>query len=282
MANYQPVSTRLWQDPKVRSWSNEGKLLATYLLTCHHRSTEGLFFLPRAYMAADLGWSEPQVTEVLSELGDFALYDDDAQVVLILNALRYQTPTGVKQVKGAWNRLEGVPATSLWTRFVELVDEHAPDLADELAENPIPHQPVHREYPTDTEPKGYPPSNSSSCSSSNSSSGSGSARRRATQLPDGWRPDDVTNATLAKQYPDIDLDRELAQFTDHARSKGRTAKDWTAAWRMWVRKADEWRRERAGPAEPARGQPPAVGSPEWEARQREQEARAEALAGGDG
>ena len=108
------------------------------------------------------------------------------------------------------------------------------------------------------------------------------ARKRATQLPDGWRPDDVTNAKLAKQYPDIDLDRELAQFTDHARSKGRTAKDWTAAWRMWVRKADEWRRERAGPAEPARGQPPAVGSPEWEARQREQEARAEALAGGDG
>jgi hypothetical protein len=106
------------------------------------------------------------------------------------------------------------------------------------------------------------------------------ARKRAAQLPDGWRPDDLTLAKLRQKYPHLDLDRELEQFRDHAASKGRTAKDWTAAFRMWARKADEWANDQPNPATSARGQPPAVGTPEWDARQRDFEHRAAAILDG--
>jgi hypothetical protein len=75
------------------------------------------------------------------------------------------------------------------------------------------------------------------------------ARKRAAKLPNGWRPDAVTLAAQRREFPAVDLERELASFADHAASKGRTAKDWTAAWRNWVRKADEYAGggKRAGP-----------------------------------
>jgi hypothetical protein len=79
--------------------------------------------------------------------------------------------------------------------------------------------------------------------------GSGVPRKRGSQLPDGWKPDDVTRAKLTREFPQIDLDLELAKFADHAADKGRTAKDWTAAFRNWVRNAETYRRERNPPAE---------------------------------
>lgn len=130
--------------------------------------------------------------------------------------------------------------------------EVASEADDEAGTHPVPSQPVPETH---------------------------GARKRATRLPDGWKPDDVTNAALARAHPQVDLAVELAQFRDHAAAKGRTAKDWTAAWRMWVRKADQWRRDRAGPDDKRPATPPDVGSPEWEAQQQAARERAEALAG---
>jgi hypothetical protein len=78
-----------------------------------------------------------------------------------------------------------------------------------------------------------------------------SARKRATQLPDSWQPDDVTLRALKAKYPHLDLAEQLERFRDHAKTNGRTAKDWTAAWRNWVRKADEFARSRGSPSQPS-------------------------------
>jgi hypothetical protein len=74
-------------------------------------------------------------------------------------------------------------------------------------------------------------------------------RKRGQQLPDGWTPDDVTRAKLARDFPQIDLGLELDKFRDHAADKGRTAKDWTAAFRNWIRNAETFRRQRHPPPE---------------------------------
>jgi len=64
--------------------------------------------------------------------------------------------------------------------------------------------------------------------------------RRAQQLSDAWehRPEDW--AFAVSQLGEA-ASLELQKFKDHARAKGRTAKDWDAAWRNWVRRAVEYR-----------------------------------------
>lgn len=53
---YNRISTKFWTDEKVLQWDNETRLLALYLLTCSHKTTEGLFRLPKQYICADLEW----------------------------------------------------------------------------------------------------------------------------------------------------------------------------------------------------------------------------------
>ena len=50
---YYRVSPSIWHH---RDWSDDTKLLAFYLLTSPHRSTEGLFYLLTHYMLGDLRW----------------------------------------------------------------------------------------------------------------------------------------------------------------------------------------------------------------------------------
>lgn len=61
-------------------------------------------------------------------------------------------------------------------------------------------------------------------------------RTNATQLPDGWSPGPyvIPNG--------VDAKRELERFRNHAQTNGRTAKDWQAAWRNWLLKAEEYAR----------------------------------------
>lgn len=61
-------------------------------------------------------------------------------------------------------------------------------------------------------------------------------RTNAVQLPDGWVPGPyvVPNG--------VDAQRELERFRNHAQTNGRTAKDWQAAWRNWLLKAEEFAR----------------------------------------
>lgn len=175
MAKYQPVSPKFWQDPKVRRWPDHQKLLGAYLLTCPHRTSEGLFWLPHGYVAQDLGWSIERVSEGYSGLQEagFCAYDDTSETVLLLKALKYQAPAGEKQVAGAINRLADVPATPLFALLRDAAAKYAPAFCkalDDALERGILQLPG---YPTDTPPEGYPLARARS-SSSNSSSNSSS------------------------------------------------------------------------------------------------------------
>lgn len=137
MAKYYPVFPKFWRGDR-RKWSDPTRLLALYLLTCEHRNLEGLYYLPRPYVAADLAWPLEKVEAVLAELEDaaFCAYDETAEVVLVPKALAHQTPKTPKQIAGALNALEAVPATRLLGAFVEACRTHAPDLADAIG-NPL-------------------------------------------------------------------------------------------------------------------------------------------------
>jgi hypothetical protein len=132
VANHYRVSPKLWPKARRRGWSDQELMLALYLLTCEHRNLEGLYRLPRQYIAADLGWVGRKVDDALSALCSygFVQYDDEAQVVLIPKALKHQAPSTENQIKGAITQIERIPRTSLWDAFRMACASHCPKLAE--------------------------------------------------------------------------------------------------------------------------------------------------------
>lgn len=61
------------------------------------------------------------------------------------------------------------------------------------------------------------------------------AAKRATQLPDAFRPS-TKHEQLAMEKG-VNLRAEWPQFCDHHRAKGSTMKDWDAALNTWIRNA---------------------------------------------
>lgn len=242
MPRYYRVSPRFWTD---HAWSDDARLLALYLLTCPHRTTEGLYRLPLAYARDDLGWS-PQplgkglperLRQALAELlaSDFCSYDDTAQVVLIHKALKHQAPENHNQVTSALRMLEDLPPTPLTSTFKRLAERFCKRLAERLPEGfaqPIAHPPSPSPSPS--------PSLTLAPSSLASARPRARASNRATALPD-----DLTLAGPLAQYAkDHGMSRAVAtrefeKFRTHHQAKGSTFKDWAAAWRTWVLRTED-------------------------------------------
>jgi len=63
----------------------------------------------------------------------------------------------------------------------------------------------------------------------------------AHSLPSGWQPILTPAAQRTVDgWPPGRFEQELAAFTDHAADKGRTSKDWQAAFRTWINNATKW------------------------------------------
>lgn len=132
---YWRVSPAFWGDEKVKLWSDDMRVLALYLLTCPHRTAEGLFRLPIGYALTDLGWTEKRFRngfEALSDAG-FVQYDEPAGVCLIMNALEYQAPENPKQRLGAVRRIEELPETTLLQALYQRALVLAPEFAETLS-----------------------------------------------------------------------------------------------------------------------------------------------------
>lgn len=65
---------------------------------------------------------------------------------------------------------------------------------------------------------------------------------RMTALPDGWQPVlTVAAQSMVDGWPPGMFEAELEKFRDHAADKGRTSKDWQAAFRTWIKNANNWK-----------------------------------------
>ena len=70
------------------------------------------------------------------------------------------------------------------------------------------------------------------------------AARPAKRCPPSFEPDDELRQWAMRDFPSVDFRAELAKFRDHEFAKARS--DWPAAFRNWIRKADELRPRKAG------------------------------------
>lgn len=147
---YFRVSPAIWR----QRWTEPMRYLALYLLTCPHRTMEGLFVLPKPYVCADLKWSPESLAEPFGELvaDGFMDYSEDDEVCFICKALTYQPPRNPNMVKAAVRRIRTVPKTRLDEDFIHAACAYAESLAESLRQS-LPERfangsPNHRANPS--------------------------------------------------------------------------------------------------------------------------------------
>jgi hypothetical protein len=70
----------------------------------------------------------------------------------------------------------------------------------------------------------------------------GGATGKGSKLPRTFEPILTDTAKgIVSRWPQGMLERELEKFRDHHTAKGSVMEDWQAAFRTWLRNADEWR-----------------------------------------
>jgi len=183
MLRYNPVSPAFWSDPVVRGYSDDARLLALYLLTCPHRTAEGLFRLPTAYMISDLQWVPERFAEPFAELLASGLieYDEQASVCLITVALQWGAAPNRNQAIAAARLIEQLPETPLLQRFLTLAETHVERLAEVLRERFPEGFAEDRQALSLPLPLSLPPENSSVAASGD---------RAGSDIPDDVQVDD--------------------------------------------------------------------------------------------
>lgn len=90
------------------------------------------------------------------------------------------------------------------------------------------------------------PSSSSSSSEEEPPIGPPAGRGRKVKLPNGWQPTD-RHRQFAEEHS-LDCDREAEKFRDYHRANHNKFADWDAAFRNWLRKAEEYARPKGAKA----------------------------------
>lgn len=131
---FNKLESNFWTDEKVRAWDNKTQFLALYILTNPHRHTEGLYRLPKHYIAGDLSISIEKVDQLLDNLikTDFIAYDDKNSIILIKKALKYSPTKNKNHQKSALKKLKELPKTYLFKEFLSLAETYNKSFAEYL------------------------------------------------------------------------------------------------------------------------------------------------------
>lgn len=116
MRDYGKVYTKFWESEDIRSLSDDGRLLALYLMTCPHGTIAGVFRLPDGYVCEDMKWTAEKVAQAFSELlsKGFANRCETTKWVWIAKHLEWNPPENPNQRKSAAKVAQSVPGECCW------------------------------------------------------------------------------------------------------------------------------------------------------------------------
>lgn len=111
MRDYGVVHSTFWTSETTSSLSDDGKLLAFYLMTCPHANALGCFRLSDGYVMDDLGWTKERVLKGFAELfaKGFAKRCGTTFWVVIFKHLYWNRPENPNQVKSVARLAMQVP-----------------------------------------------------------------------------------------------------------------------------------------------------------------------------
>lgn len=116
MRDYGKVYATFWSSGTTSNLSDDGKLLALYLMTCGHSTIAGVFRLPDGYVAEDLNWDAARVSKGFSELFEKGFADRcvTTKWVWIRKHLEWNKPENPNQRKSAAKIALSVPEECCW------------------------------------------------------------------------------------------------------------------------------------------------------------------------
>lgn len=116
MRDYGKVYATFWSSDTTGGMSDDGKLIALYLMTCSHSTIAGVFRLPDGYVSEDLGWRLERVAEGFHELSDkgFANRCETTKWVWVRKHLEWNPPENPNQRKSAAKVAAGIPSQCCW------------------------------------------------------------------------------------------------------------------------------------------------------------------------
>lgn len=134
--NFSKVDSSFWTDEKVRSWDNKTQFMALYILTNSHRNSEGLYRLPKYYIAGDLSISPKEVTRLLDKLisCNFIQYDEENSIIFINKALKYDPTKNKNHQISAAKKLNELPKTYLFNELLKAAEKYNKSFARFLKE----------------------------------------------------------------------------------------------------------------------------------------------------
>lgn len=224
MARYRKVSLSIWSDAKFRQLSKpepNGQYLWLWLIAGPMTTViPGVIVAGPAAMAERIGWPLEGFRKAFDEGFKQGMLkaDFEAHLVWLPKAIQHNPPQSPNVIK-SWGEA--------WGEVPEC------DLKKE----------IYQELKDFTEGMGEGFSNAFRIAFTESGTETGAetedgATKRAQRIPKNFKP----NETCRKKATSlaVDIDAELEKFVNHAKSKGRTAKDWQAAFRNWLIKSAEY------------------------------------------
>lgn len=147
MREYGRIATAFWASADMRALSDDGRMLAMYLMTNPHSTQAGVCRLPDGYVCDDIQWPSGRVAAAFAELAaiGFAHRCSTTAWVWIVKHLAWNPPENPNQWKAVRRSAACIPAACLWrSRFdAENADwlqpeKHPPDPGKKPIETPAP------------------------------------------------------------------------------------------------------------------------------------------------
>lgn len=219
---YARLQTQFWTHQTIKNMSRAARELYWYLMSSPYSNMAGLYYLPWAFAHHHLKfmpYDELQgAVRYLMEQGRI-MYDDDAEMVLLMDHLQHNPPDNPKVAEGMVNTVRELPPNKLIGPWLAMAHKHCPKYATvwERFRNSLPNR-IETVYQT----------------LSNSDSDSVSDSGSATELASG--------AAAPNERPDVGAvsDVEVAAALDEAKGKKWTDEEKALVdliW-QWLKKQD--------------------------------------------
>ena len=243
MREYGQIQTCFWTDPDIQSLTDQGKLLATYLLTGPHSNGIGCYRLPNGYVQADLGWKNETISKGFTELFRIGFIErcETTFFVVIPKYLKWNKIANPNVAKAREEEFRAIPSKSLiyktlcesmlsfgshWTEpFRKGLETVCRTYSKQ---NPTLPNPIPNPITPPTPPSG--------------GNGKKDNRHRGNRLPDDWCITGELLGWMMANTPDLNVNHTIDTFKDYWKAqpgqKG-VKTDWPATFRNWCRRANE-------------------------------------------
>ncbi len=270
MRDYGKVFSTFWTSDSTRGLSDDGKVLALYLLTGPHSNIIGCYRLPDGYASEDLGWTPQRVSKGFGELFQkgFATREESSKWVFVHKHLKWNPLENPNQITGAIKLYDQIPDTSSVKPLMAtaLQKYTSPNIKGfETLPKPLgnPSETLSKPLGNPSETLSKPETETGSRTGSETETGEGESRARARATPpEKSRYGENGNVLLTREEHaglcrkfTPELTQKAIAFLDlHIGAKGRNEyKSHNLAMQKWVFdavKEREFRQARASPGAP--------------------------------